>query len=139
MKKVKITAAIRSNAQPEGLLEFVDAMRNGVSVNSKEDVMKSVLFNDLRGKYRPDGFAVGLLENMRPNWLSERVFCQTKDALRGLTDCMALEVVDDVIDCWCYGVCHYVGIQYIDRMLNSLYNKILWEASRQGVELPMHF
>lgn len=29
------TAAIRSNAQPEGLLEYVDAMRNGVSVNIK--------------------------------------------------------------------------------------------------------
>lgn len=139
MKKVKTTAANRSNAQPEGLLEFVDAMINGVSVNPNEDVMKSVFFNDLRGECRPDGFATGLLEDMRPDWLSERVFCQTKDALRGLTEGMALEVADDVVDCWCYGVCHFVGIQYIDRMLNSLYNKILWEASRQGVVLPMHF
>ena len=45
----------------------------------------------------------------------------------------------NMMDCWTYGVRHYIGILYIDSMLNSLYNKIAFCAEQQEIELPMHF
>lgn len=105
----------------------------------KQEAKKSVFFRDLRNKFKPDVFAEGLLISCFPEWLSDRLRRQVVDALRGLDEAMAIEVADDVMDFWTYGVRHYVGILYIDNMLNSLYNKIAFCAEQQEIELPMHF
>ena len=115
------------------------ALLKGVSKEPTLGIGKSVFFGDLRSKYQPDDFAKGLLEATFPSWLSDRLRSQAVDALRGLDKSMALEVADDLVDCWTYGVRHYVGIRQIDDLLHSMYNKILYCAEQQGVELPMHF
>lgn len=138
-KKNLTTAANGSTAQPETLQQMREALKKGVSVDPQQIVVKSVFINDRRGEYQPDGFAEGLMKETFPEWLPERLRSQMKDALRGLDADMALEVYDDLLDCWTLGVRHYIGIWHIDEMLHSLYNKILYCASRQGVELPMNF
>jgi hypothetical protein len=92
----------------------------------------------MRWKHRPDGFAEWLMEMTFPDWLPERLRIQAKDALRGLSEDMALEVADNVIDCWSYGVLHFIRVGHVDKMLKSLYNKILYCAEQQEVKLPMH-
>lgn len=97
------------------------------------------IVNDLRSEYQPDSFAEGLLEDTYPEWMPERLRQQMKDALCGLTKGMALVVADNVFNCWTYGVRHYTNILYVDRLLNSLYNKILYAAFQRDVMLPNHF
>ena len=94
---------------------------------------------DLRGLYKPDGFAVNLLRMTTPEWVPERILHMAEESTRGLTEDMALEVADNVVDAWHFGVLHYTGIPHIDRMLRSLYNRILYAASKQGIRLPRHF
>lgn len=88
---------------------------------------------------KPDAFALWLLEMTIPNWLPERLRSQIKDSLRGYNEGMALEIADDLVDCWTYGVRHYTGIAHIDRQLKSLYNKIMYAAEQKNIILPMHF
>ena len=139
MNKKKITGAHSTTQQPNTLQELTNALLKGESTQSAQGAKKSVFFRDLWNKYQPDDFARGLMEATFPWWLSERLRRQAVDALRGLDERMALEVADDLIDCWTYGVRHYIGILYIDSMLNSMYNKILYCAEQQEIELPMHF
>ena len=94
--------------------------------------------NELQ-QFLPDPFAEGLLEDTNPDWMPERLQAQMKDALRGFSEDMALEVADNLLDCYSYGVRHYIGIEHIDKLLHSLYNKILYAASQQGISLPNHF
>lgn len=121
MKKIKTTGAYRTSPQPNKLQH-----------------KKHVVFRDLRKKFQPDAFAEGLLESTFPEWLSDRLRRQVVDALRGLDEMMAIEVTDDLIDFWSFGVRHHIGIQYIDAMLSSLYNKIAFCAEQQGIELPTY-
>ena len=139
MKKNKKTATSCGSTQPKGLLEFVDALNKGVSENPEKGVERSVIVSDLRDEFQPNWFAEGLLRDTYPDWMPQRLRSQMEDALRGLDGAMAIEVADNLLDCWSFGVRHYVGIVYIDRMLHSLYNKIFFAAERQGIELPMHY
>lgn len=139
MRKHKTTGADNStNKQPNKLQELTNALLKGASTQSAQGAKKSIFFRDLWSKYQPDSFARGLMEATFPWWLSDRLRRQVVDALRGLDERMALEVADNVMDCWTYGIRRYIGILYIDSMLNSLYNKILYCAEQQEVELPMH-
>ena len=122
MTKKKTTGVYRNTPQPDKLPN-----------------KKHVIINDMRWKYKPDGFAEWLMEMTFPDWLPERLRIQAKDALRGLSEDMALEVADNVIDCWSYGVLHYIRVEHVDKMLKSLYNKILYCAEQQEVKLPKHF
>ena len=94
--------------------------------------------NETMREFLPDAFAAGLIEDTTPDWMPERLQVQMRDALRGFTKGMALEVADNLIDCYSYGVRHYIGIEHVDKMLYSLYNKILYAASQQDVSLPDH-
>jgi hypothetical protein len=138
MKKNKTIGAHSTKQQPK-TLQHRGTLLKGVSTQPAQGAKKSVFFRDLWSKYQPDGFARGLMEATFPDWLSDRLRRQVVDALRGLDERMALEVTDNLTDCWSFGVRHYVGILYIDSMLNSLYNKILYNAEQQEIELPMHF
>lgn len=140
MRKNKTTGANHStNKQPNTLQHVSNALLKSINVEPAQDEKKSVFFRDLQNKFKPDAFAEGLLISTFPDWLSDRLRRQAVDALRGLDERMALEVADDLIDCWTYGVRHYIGIKHVDEMLNSMYNKIAFCAGQQEVELPMHF
>ena len=132
-------AAKRSTQQPNELQKLRNALIKGIRANHEKDDAKSVVVNDLRSKFLPDAFAVGILEDTTPNWMPERLQAQMKNALRGFSEGMALEVADNLLDCYSYGVRHYIGIEHIDKLLNSLYNKIQYAASQKGVRLPNHF
>ena len=95
--------------------------------------------NETMCKFLPDAFAAGLIEDTTPDWMPERLKVQMRDALRGFTKGMALEIADNLFDCYSHGVRHYIGIEHVDKLLNSLYNKILYAASQQGVSLPDYF
>lgn len=90
---------------------------------------------DLNERFQPDKFSLSLYNVTFPAWLPERIRRQAEDALRGFTEDMALEIADNLIDCWCYGVRHYTGIKHVDRLLNSMYNRILFCAREKGIEL----
>lgn len=140
MRKHKTTGADNSTTQqPNKLHELRNALLKGASTQSAQGAKKSIFFRDLSNKFKPDAFAEGLLISCFPDWLSDRLRRQVVDALRGLDEAMAIEVADDMMDCWTYGVRHYIGILYIDNMLNSLYNKIAFCAEQQEVKLLKHF
>lgn len=130
---------VESEAQYDPRTVGENLHESGFNSNEPKGAKKSIFFRDLSNKFKPDTFAEGLLISCFPDWLSDRLRRQVVDALRGLDEAMAIEVADDMMDCWTYGVRHYIGILYIDSMLNSLYNKILYNAEQQEVELPMHF
>ena len=90
---------------------------------------------DLSGTFKPDSFCLMIYNATIPEWLPERIRRQAEDALRGFTEDMALEIADNLIDCWCYGVRHYIGIKHVDCLLNSMYNRILFCAREKGIEL----
>ena len=140
MKTKKNQKPVQGNTQqPNELQQLRDALIKGIRVNHEKDDAKSVFVNDLRSKFLPDAFAVGILEDTTPYWMPERLQVQMKNALRGFSEGMALEVADSLLDCYSYGVRHYIGIEHIDKLLNSLYNKIQYAASQKGVRLPNHF
>ena len=99
----------------------------------------TVFVNDLRSEFLPDSFAERILEDTAPSWLSARLLALAKNALCGFNGAMALELADNLVDCWSYGVCHYTRIGHVDKMLNSMYNKILYCAEQRGIQLPGHF
>ena len=94
---------------------------------------------DLRSEFLPEAFAVGLLEDTMPDWMPKRLQVLMKEALRGFSEDMAVEVAYNLLNCFSYGVRHYIGIEHVDKMLQSLYNKIQYAASQRGVSLPGHF
>lgn len=105
----------------------------------KNKQQNGTIRRDLRGLYQPDAFAVRLLNVTRPEWIPQRVFDLAVNVTRGLTEDMALEVADNVADAWHFGVLHYTCIPHIDTPLRSIYNKIMYAAYKNGIELPRHF
>lgn len=103
------------------------------------DASKGIYVYDLRSEFQSDPFAERLLEDTTPDWMPKRLQVQMNNALRGFSEDMALEVADNLIDCYSYGVRHYTSIEHVDKLLNSLYNKIQYAATQQGISLPNHF
>lgn len=135
-KKSFRTTCNGSSKQPDALQEFSEFINGSMGVPKKKE---SEYRTDMRWKYQPDTFAESLMDNSFPDWLPERLRQQAKDALRGFREDMALEVADNLLDAWTYGVRHYIGIAHVDRMLHSLYNKVFHCAKQEGIELPYHF
>jgi hypothetical protein len=141
MQKKQLTtgAGYGTTQQPDKLHQIRSAFTKSTSTNPIQVTGKSVFLNDLRWRYKPDSFAKGLMKDTFPGWLTDRLRTQATEALRGMDEDMALEVVYDLMDCWTYGVRHYIGIEHIDKLLHSMYNKILYCAEQQEIKLPMHF
>ncbi len=95
--------------------------------------------SELNGGFEPNQFCLNLLDMTMPDWMPDRLRRQARDALRGFSDEMALEITDNLVDCWTYGLRHNVGIDHVDRLLNSLYNRILYCANQKGIELVGDF
>ena len=96
---------------------------------------RPIIMDDLRRKCQPDYDAEDLLRETFPEWMDERLRQLIIDAMRGLSNSMALEVTGYVQECWIDGIRHFTNIRYIDKMLHSLYNKILYAATQKQVKL----
>ena len=131
---------------PSGM-EFVLLSSNPIfSVMKKKCIKKtyrskddSLSIKDLRSEFPPDAFSMWLLKEFTPDWMPKRLLVQMQNALNGLSEGMALEVADNLLDCWTYGVRHYTCIEHIDKLLHSLYNKIQYAAAQKRISLPNHF
>lgn len=139
LKKKTTSAAHRSNQQHPVLQQVKKAHLKGDSLKPYRSKDDSLFINDLRSEFPPDVFAMWLLDEFTPSWMPKRLQVQMQNALNGLSKRMALEVADDLLDCWTYGVRHYTCVEHIDKMLHSLYNKILYAAAKKGISLPNHF
>ena len=97
--------------------------------------VRSCKCRDLNDKYQPDKYCQMLLEVTTPEWIPERIRRQVEDSLRGFSGEMAFEIVNNLIDLWTFGVRRFTSIKHVDRLLNSLYNRILYCAHEKGIEL----
>lgn len=108
------------------------AAQGGTSSNDKR---MRIFFRELTPSYKPDPFCLSLLDLTMPEWIDPSLYREMVDALRGFDSEMALEIADNLVDCWCgYGL-HVTGIGHVDELLGKLYMKVLNCARRKGVTL----
>ena len=87
--------------------------------------------------YQPNMFALGLLNDTMPDWVYPTLRLNMAEALEGYNEDVALEIVDNLIDCWSGLGLHVTGLKYVDKLLGELYMRILACAHDQGIKLPM--
>jgi hypothetical protein len=94
-----------------------------------------IFYRDLNQGYEPDDFCLYLFDMTMPDWIPENLRADMVDALRGYDEDMALEIADNLIDCWTgLGLC-VTGIDHVDELLGRLYTRILSCAHRSGIKL----
>jgi hypothetical protein len=90
--------------------------------------MMVTVHRDLRAQFPADSFALDLLDmTMRPPRISASLFSEMSESLKGFSESLQLEMVDDYIDCFLGIARHFTGISGVDRTLSNIYNKILKE------------
>ena len=82
---------------------------------TRKDRKMKISYHDLNRGFEPDGDMV--------------------DALRGFDEDMALEIADNLIDCWTGLGLRVTGIDHVDELLGRLYMRILSYAHRNGIKL----
>ena len=124
----------RNNKHDE-LQQFKAAMGCGFKpkVAQKMEIIHQDLDRDER--YQPDAFCLNLWDYCMPKWLGEHLRDELVDALRGYSEDMALEIADNIINCWSGWGLYATGIQHIDDLLWRLYGKILDRAHMMGIKL----
>lgn len=108
------------------------ATKGGTSSNDKK--MK-VFYDELAPNFEPDPFCLNLWDMTMPEWIDPSLYRELVDALRGFDSEMALEIADDLVDCWSGLGLHVTGIGHVDELLGKLYMKVLACARRKGVKL----
>jgi len=99
------------------------------------DLKMQIFFSELAPSYKPDPFCLDLWDMTMPEWIDPSLYRELVDALRGFDSEMALEIADDLIDCWSGLGLHVTGIGHVDELLGKLYMKVLNCAHRKGVTL----
>lgn len=94
-----------------------------------------IFHSDLNQSVEHDGFALALLNDTIPDWINPTLRFDMVDSLAGYNENVALEIVDDLIDCWSGQGLHTTGLKYVDELLGRLYMRILSCAHRSGVKL----
>ena len=115
---------------------FRMALMGGCKYKPQKSLMMRILHQDLDGyeRYQPDDFCLSLWGDTMPDWIEDDLRDDLVDALRGFTDDMALEIADNMIDCWCGESLHLTGIKHVDALLWQLYAKILDRAHVMGIK-----
>ncbi len=103
-------------------------------LNSKKQEMR-ITYRDLNYAYAPDHFCITLWEYAMPDWMPDNLRAEMVDALRGFNEDMALEIADNLIDCWTGFGLHVTGIDHVDELLGKLYMRILSYVHRNGIKL----
>ena len=112
------------------------AFRATKSSKNRKDRKMTIFYSELNNRgYKPDGFCLSLWNMTMPDWIPKNLRADMVDALRGYDEDMALEIADNLIDCWSGLGLHVTGIGHIDELLGRLYIRILSCANRSGIKL----
>lgn len=101
----------------------------------RKDRKTNIIFQELNRGFEPDGFCLSLWDVTMPTWIPKNLRADMVDALRGYDKDMALEIADNLVDCWSGNGLHVTGIDHIDELLGRLYMRILSYAHRNGIKL----
>ena len=100
-----------------------------------KDRKMNIIFQELNRGYEPDDFCLFLWKTAMPEWIPENLREDMVDALRGYDKDMALEIADNLVDCWSGTSLHVTGIDHVDELLGRLYMRILSYAYRNNIKL----
>ena len=110
---------------------FLPAMSGKI----RKDKKMKVFYHDLKHSVKSDGFSLRLLNDTMPDWLYKGLRKDMVYSLKGFTDEVALEIVDNLIDCWSGLSLSLTGIRHVDAMLWDFYWRILDCAHTKGIEI----
>ncbi len=102
---------------------------------TRKDRKMKIFFSELNRGYEPDAFCLSLWNMTMPDWIPENLRADMVDALRGYDEDMALEIADNLVDCWSGLGLNVTGIDHVDELLGRLYMRILSAAYRHGIKL----
>lgn len=102
---------------------------------TRKDQKMRIFHSELNHRVESDGFALGLLNESMPDWLNKGLRKDMVNSLKGFTDDVALEIVDDLIDVWTGLGLHLTGIGHVDAMLWDFYWRILNCAHSKGIKI----
>ena len=112
------------------------AFRAAKNSKTRRDKKMTIFYSELNNRgYEPDGFCLSLWNMTMPDWIPENLRADMVDALRDYDEDMALEIADNLIDCWSGLGLHVTGIDHVDELLGRLYMRILSVAHRSGINL----
>ena len=111
------------------------AFQAAMSSKTRKVQKVKIFYHDLKLSVGSDGFALGLLNDTMPDWLYKGLRRDMVNSLKGFTDEVALEIVDNLIDCWTGLGLYLTGIDHIDTMLWDLYWRILDCAHTKGIKI----
>ena len=107
----------------------------GSANSNSNDKKMNIFYDELALGFEPDPFCLSLWDMTMPEWIDPSLSRELVDALRGFDSGMALEIADNLIDCWSGLGLHVTGIGHVDELLGKLYMKVLACARRKGVKL----
>jgi len=111
------------------------AFRAAKGGKTRRDRKMKIFYSELNRGYEPDGFCLSLFDMTMPDWIPENLRADMVDALRGYDEDMALEIADNLVDCWSGLGLRVTGIGHVDELLGRLYMRILSCAHRSGIKL----
>lgn len=111
------------------------AFRAAKGGKTRKDPKMQIFHSELNQSVEPDGFALALLNYTMPDWIDPTLRFDMVDSLAGYNEDVALEIVDNLIDCWSGLGLHTTGLKYVDEILGRLYMRILTCAHNQGMVL----
>ena len=106
-----------------------------MSSKIRKDQKMKIIYHDLKHSVESDGFSLSYLNGAMPDWLYKELRTDMVNSLKGFTDEVALEIVDNLIDCWTGLGLYLTGIDHIDTMLWDLYWRILDCAHTKGIKI----
>ena len=113
------------------------AFRAAKGGKTRKGQKMAIFYSELNQGYQPNMFALDLLNDTMPDWVYPTLRLNMAEALEGYNEEVALEMVDNLIDCWSGLGLHVTGLKYVDKLLGELYMRILACAHDQGIKLPM--
>ena len=111
------------------------AFRAAMSSKTRKDQKMMIFYSELNHCVEPDSFALGLLNDTIPEWIKPSLKLDMVEALRGYNEDVALEIVDDLMDCWTGLGLHVTGLKFVDELLGRFYTRIIRNAEKEGIEL----
>ena len=111
------------------------AFRAAKGGKTRNNQKMKIFYSELNHRVESDGFALGLLNDTMPDWLYKGLRKDMEHSLKGFTEDVALEIVDDLIDAWSGLGLHLTGINHVDAMLWDFYKRILDCAHNKGIRL----
>ena len=111
------------------------AFRAAKGGKTRNNQKMKIFYSELNHRVESDGFALGLLNDSMSDWLYKGLRKDMVNSLKGFTDDVALEIVDDLIDVWTGLGFHLTGIGHVDAMLWDFYWRILDCAHTKGIKI----